>query len=195
MPSTATAPSPSCTSTPPPTRCGSTCTPSRSPCGPWRSARARTPRPGAWSACCTTSTTSAFPTPPIRPPRSTRPRACGSSPARGLPEPMQRAILGHANYTGVAARHADGQGAVRGGRAVRVPGGLRAGAAVAQPAGSRGLERQEEAQGQGVRPGREPGGRDRRARAELGVPLEEHIAFVLAGAPARTSACWASAAS
>ena len=62
---------------------------------------ARTPRPGEWSAWCTTSTTSAFPTPRTRPPRSTRPKGCGSWPQRGLPEPMQRAILGHATYTGV----------------------------------------------------------------------------------------------
>ena len=107
---------------------------------------------------CTTSTTSGFPTPPTRPPRSIRPRACGSSPSAGCPSRVRRAILGHAHLHRRPARHADGQGALRRGRAVRLPGGLRAGAAVPEPPGSRGLQRQEEAQGQGVRARREPRG-------------------------------------
>ena len=154
---------PRCTSTPPPTRCGSTCTPSRSPCGPWPSGPARTPRPGAWSACCTTSTTSAFPTPPTPRPRSTRPKACGILARAGLPEPMQRAILGHANYTGVPRDTPMARALFAVDELCRLPGGLRAGAPVAEPAGPRGLQRQEEAQGQGLCPGREPGGRDPRA--------------------------------
>src|SRR6266850_1492649 len=53
--------------------------------------------------------------------------------------------------------HPYGQDAVRGRRAVRVPGGVRAGAAVEELRGPRGVVGQEEAQGQGLRTGREPG--------------------------------------
>src|SRR2546426_5921371 len=57
-----------------------------------------------------------------------------------------------------AARHADGEGVVRRRRAVRFPRRLRAGAALQELWRPRGLLREEEAQGQGVRPRREPGG-------------------------------------
>src|SRR2546428_9487528 len=57
-----------------------------------------------------------------------------------------------------AARHDDGEDVVRRGRAVRLPRRLRAGAPVQELRRPRGLLREEEAQGQGVRPRREPGG-------------------------------------
>src|SRR2546426_12678671 len=57
-----------------------------------------------------------------------------------------------------AARHADGEGVVRRRRAVRFPRRLRAGAALQELWRPRGILREEEAQGQGVRPRREPGG-------------------------------------
>ena len=54
-------------------------------------------------------------------------------------------------------------------------------------AGSRGLERQEEAQGQGVRPRREPGGRDP-GRGRAGRAARRAHRLRARGAPARTSA-------
>ena len=79
--------------------------------------------------------------------------------ARGLPEPMQRAILGHANYSGVPRDTPMARALFAVDELCGLPGRLRPGAPVPEPPGSRGLQRQEEAQGQGVCPGREPGRR------------------------------------
>ena len=83
-------------------------------------------------------------------------------------------------------------GALRRGRAVRIPGGLRPGPALAQPPGSGGLERQEEAQGQGVRARREPGRRDA-GRRRAGRAARRTHRLRARGAPTRTSAGSASA--
>ena len=91
--------------------------------------------------------------------------------AEGLPEPMQRAILGHANYTGVARDTPMAKALFGVDELCGFPGGVRPGATVAQPGRSRGLERQEEAQGQGLRSRSESGRRDRggeRARCAAG---------------------------
>ena len=89
---------------------------------------------------------------------------CGSSPRAGCPEPMQRAILGHADLQRRAARHRRWRRALF---AVDELCGFLVACALVRPsrslAGSRGLQRQEEAQGQGLRPGRQPRGRLRRA--------------------------------
>jgi putative nucleotidyltransferase with HDIG domain len=98
---------------------------------------------------------------------------------RGLPEPMQRAILGHANYTGVPRDSAMARALF----AVDELCGFLVACAVVRPSRSlqdlevssvrkklkdkafaRGVSREDVIQG----------------AAELGVPLDEHIAFVLA---------------
>ena len=97
---------------------------------------------------------------------------------RGLPEPMQRAILGHANYTGVPRDSAMAKALF----AVDELCGFLVACALVRPSRSlqdlevssvrkklkdkafaRGVSREDVLQG----------------AAELGVPLEEHIAFVL----------------
>ncbi len=140
---------------------------------------ARTPTPGAWSGCCTTSTTSGFPTMPTPRPRSTRPKGCGSWPQRGLSEPMQRAILGHANYTGVPRDTPMARALF----AVDELCGFLVACALVRP--SRSLQDLEvssvkkklkdKAFARGV--SRED---VTRGAEEIGVPLDEHIAFVLA---------------
>ena len=174
-------PSPSCTSTPPRMRFASTCTPSRSRCGPWPSAPEKTPTPGDSSAWCTTSTTSAFPTQPTPPPRSIRPRV--SDPRRaGIARASQRAILGHATYSGVPRDTPMARALF----AVDELCGFLVACALVRPSRSlqdlevssvkkklkdkafaRGVSREDVMQG----------------AEELGVPLDEHIAFVLGGAP------------
>ena len=122
--------------------------------------RARMRRPGAWSGCCTTSTTSAFPTPPTPPPRSIRPKACASSPATG-------AARGRAGGPSWATRTTPACPATRRWRGPSSPWTSCAASWwparwCGRPAASQDLEvsqRQEEAQGQGVRPRREPRGR------------------------------------
>jgi len=98
---------------------------------------------------------------------------------RGLPEPMQRAILGHANYTGVPRDSAMAKALF----AVDELCGFLVACALVRPSRSlqdlevssvrkklkdkafaRGVSREDVIQG----------------AAELGVPLDEHIAFVLA---------------
>ncbi len=98
---------------------------------------------------------------------------------RGLPEPMQRAILGHANYTGVPRDSAMARALF----AVDELCGFLVACALVRPSRSlqdlevssvrkklkdkafaRGVSREDVIQG----------------AAELGVPLDEHIAFVLA---------------
>ena len=98
---------------------------------------------------------------------------------RGLPEPMQRAILGHANYTGVPRDSAMARALF----AVDELCGFLVACALVRPlrslqdlevssvrkklkdkAFARGVSREDVIQG----------------AAELGVPLDEHIAFVLA---------------
>jgi predicted hydrolase (HD superfamily) len=98
---------------------------------------------------------------------------------RGLPEPMQRAILGHANYTGVPRDSAMAKALF----AVDEICGFLVACALVRPSRSlqdlevssvkkkfkdkafaRGVSREDVIQG----------------AAELGVPLDEHIAFVLA---------------
>jgi putative nucleotidyltransferase with HDIG domain len=98
---------------------------------------------------------------------------------RGLPEPMQRAILGHANYTGVPRDSAMARALF----AVDELCGFLVACALVRPSRSlqdlevssvrkklkdkafaRGVSREDVLQG----------------TAELGVPLDEHIAFVLA---------------
>ena len=98
---------------------------------------------------------------------------------RGLPEPMQRAILGHANYTGVPRDSAMARALF----AVDELCGFLVACALVRPSRSlqdlevssvrkklkdkafaRGVSREDVVQG----------------AAELGVPLDEHIAFVLA---------------
>jgi putative nucleotidyltransferase with HDIG domain len=98
---------------------------------------------------------------------------------RGLPEPMQRAILGHANYTGVPRESAMARALF----AVDELCGFLVACALVRPSRSlqdlevssvrkklkdkafaRGVSREDVVQG----------------AAELGVPLDEHIAFVLA---------------
>jgi predicted hydrolase (HD superfamily) len=97
---------------------------------------------------------------------------------RGLPEPMQRAILGHANYTGVPRDSAMAKALF----AVDELCGFLVACALVRPSRSlqdlevssvrkklkdkafaRGVSREDVIQG----------------AAELGVPLDEHIAFVL----------------
>jgi predicted hydrolase (HD superfamily) len=99
--------------------------------------------------------------------------------ARGLPEPMQRAILGHANYTGVPRETPMAKALF----AVDELCGFLVACALVRPSRSlqdlevpsvkkklkdkafaRGVSREDVIQG----------------AAELGVPLDEHIAFVLA---------------
>ncbi len=98
--------------------------------------------------------------------------------ARGLPEPMQRAILGHASYTGVPRESAMARALF----AVDELCGFLVACALVRPSRSlqdlevssvkkklkdkafaRGVSREDVIQG----------------AAELGVPLDEHIAFVL----------------
>jgi putative nucleotidyltransferase with HDIG domain len=98
---------------------------------------------------------------------------------RGLPEPMRRAILGHANYTGVPRESAMARALF----AVDELCGFLVACALVRPSRSlqdlevssvrkklkdkafaRGVSREDVIQG----------------AAELGVPLDEHIAFVLA---------------
>jgi putative nucleotidyltransferase with HDIG domain len=98
---------------------------------------------------------------------------------RGLPEPMQRAILGHANYTGVPRDSAMAKALF----AVDELCGFLVACALVRPSRSlqdlevssvrkklkdkafaRGVSREDVVQG----------------AAELGVPLDEHIGFVLA---------------
>jgi putative nucleotidyltransferase with HDIG domain len=98
---------------------------------------------------------------------------------RGLPEPMQRAILGHANYTGVPRDSAMARALF----SVDELCGFLVACALVRPSRSlgdlevssvkkklkdkafaRGVSREDVVQG----------------AAELGVPLDEHIAFVLA---------------
>ena len=99
--------------------------------------------------------------------------------ARGLPEPMQRAILGHANYTGVPRETPMARALF----AVDELCGFLVACALVRPSRSlqdlevpsvkkklkdkafaRGVSREDVIQG----------------AAELGVPLDQHIAFVLA---------------
>ena len=99
--------------------------------------------------------------------------------ARGLPEPMQRAILGHASYTGVPRETPMAQALF----AVDELCGFLVACALVRPSKSlqdlevpsvkkklkdkafaRGVSREDVIQG----------------AAEIGVPLDEHIAFVLA---------------
>jgi predicted hydrolase (HD superfamily) len=112
-------------------------------------------------------------------PRSTRPRECGSWRRRGLPEPMQRAILGHANYTGVPRDSPMARALF----AVDELCGFLVACALVRP--SRSLQDLEipsvkkklkdKAFARGV--SRED---VTRGAEEIGVPLDEHIAFVLA---------------
>ena len=99
--------------------------------------------------------------------------------ARGLPEPMQRAILGHAGYTGVPRETAMAKALF----AVDELCGFLVACALVRPSRSlRDLEvasvkkkLKDKAFARGVSREDVIGG-----AAELGVPLDEHIAFVLA---------------
>ena len=145
---------------------------SRPPCAAMRGCSARTRTRGASSRCCTTSTTSAG-----RRRASSRSRASRSCGA-GYPEWVIRAILSHADYSGVAARVAAREDAVR----LRRDGRLRhrggAGASEQERAGPRGRVGGEADEGQGVRQGVK---RDdlRRGAELLGLPLDEHIGNVI----------------
>ncbi len=153
------------------------------------SARATIPMPGGSSACCTTSTTSGFPTRRTHRPRSIRPRESGILAAEGFPEPLQRAILGHATYTGVARDTPLAKALF----AVDELCGFLVACALVRP--SRSLTDlevssvQEEAQGQGLRPRCESGRRDRRARTSSACrwTSTSHSSFRLSG---RTSEFW-----
>ena len=58
---------------------------SSSPCVPWLNGPVRTPNHGALSDCCTTSTTSGFPTQSIRRRRATPLKVCAGSLPRAYP--------------------------------------------------------------------------------------------------------------
>ena len=118
-------------------------------------------------------------------PRRRRPHARGEGHARADAARHPGARELHRR----APRHAHGQGALRGRRAVRLPGGLRARASVAQPGRPRGVERQEEAQGQGVRAGREPGGRDAGSGGDRRAARRAHR-LRAARAPAARAGRW-----
>jgi putative nucleotidyltransferase with HDIG domain len=98
---------------------------------------------------------------------------------RGLPEPMQRAILGHANYTGVPRDSAMARALF----SVDELCGFLVACALVRPSRSLGdlevssvkKKLKDKAFARGV--SRED---VVRGAAELGVPLDEHIAFVLA---------------
>ena len=97
---------------------------------------------------------------------------------RGYPEELIERRGGPRGLPRRAARVADGQDALRGGRAVRVRGGLRAGAShriegltpksvkkkLKQPSFAAGVNRDDV----------------RRGAEELGVDFDEHVAFVIA---------------
>ena len=135
-------------------------------------------RPGDSWGCCMISTTSGIPTRRTRPRTSIRPKGCAVLAELGLPEDAQRAILGHANYTGVP-RDTDMARALF---AVDELCGFLVACALVRPSQSlqdlevssvkkklkdkafaRGVSRDDVIQG----------------AAEIGVPLDEHIAFVL----------------
>ena len=103
------------------------------------------------------------PTPAEHPLRLPDPRGARLSARDDRGDPGARHLLGH------PARHADGEGALRGGRAVRAHHGDRAGAA--EPDARRGLGRfrAEEDEVEGIRARRESR-RGRAGAAELGVP-------------------------
>ena len=101
--------------------------------GDGRASSVEIPTAGASSAWCTTSTTSAFPTTPTRPPKSIPPKGSGSWRAEGA---RRRDLPGDPRPRGLhrrAADHPDGEGALRGGRTLRLPGGLRPGPALEEP--------------------------------------------------------------
>ena len=99
----------------------------------------------------------------IRRPTSTRAKGSASSPRRGFPEPWQRAILGHAGYTGVP-RDTPWRG--RSSPSTNSAGSWWPAPWSAPRAAwpTSRFQRAEEAQGQGVCPRGEPGGRDPRRR-------------------------------
>ena len=154
----------------------------------WRERRTT----GASWASCTTSTTSAFPTRSTPLPMSILQKVCASSRLTDCPDTMQRAILGHATYTGVPRDTLMARALFA---ADELSGFLVACAMVRPNRSLADLEApsvQEEAQGQGVCPRREPGGRAPRrggtGRAARRADRDAHRARC-----GRTSGCSASA--
>ena len=144
----------------------------------WLRERVRIRTHGDSWVCCTTSTTSGFPTATIRPPKVTRLKAFACWQRRGFPEDMQRAILGHATYSGVPRDTPMAKALF----AVDELAGFLVACALVRPSRSlqdlevssvkkklkdkafaRGVSREDVVRG----------------AEELGVPLDEHIAFVL----------------
>ena len=138
------------------------------------------PDAGGWSACSTTSTTSAFPTTPTRPTEEHPAEGVRILAARG----SARATCGgpssgHATYSGVPRDTPMARALFAVDELCGFLRRLRARAPLEEPRRPRGGQRQEEAEGQGLRARGEPRGRAAAAPRRSGVPLEEHIGFVL----------------
>ena len=99
--------------------------------------------------------------------------------AQGYPEWVTRAILSHADYSGVAARVAARACAVRLRRDVRLRHRVRARAAVEERARPRGLVGREADEGQGVRPRGAAARICGEGRRRSACRSQEHIANVI----------------
>ena len=98
---------------------------------------------------------------------------------QGYPEWVTRAILSHADYSGVARESRLEKTLFACDEMSGFVTGARAGAAVEERPRSRGAVGDQADEGQGVRPRGEPR-RSARGAEELGLPLEEHITNVIA---------------